>query len=66
MRAKGRVSVSVVISKTGKVVSAKASGGHPLLRRAAVSAARRARFRPTMLSGVAVEVSGVIVYNFRP
>ncbi|NNE99740.1 MAG: TonB family protein [Pyrinomonadaceae bacterium] len=66
VRAAGSVSVSVVISKTGSVMSASASGGHPLLRAAAVSAARRARFRPTMLSGQPVEVSGVIVYNFRP
>ena len=66
VRAKGRVSVSVLISKTGRVMSASAKGGHPLLRAAAVSAARRARFRPTKLSGVAVEVTGVIVYNFKP
>ncbi len=66
VRAKGRVSVAVVISKTGRVISASAKGGHPLLRRAAVQAARRAKFRPTKLSGVAVEVTGVIVYNFRP
>ena len=66
VRASGAVNVSVVISKTGKVMSARARSGHPLLRRAAVSAARRARFKPTLLSGQPVEVSGVIVYNFRP
>ena len=66
VRASGAVNVSVVISKTGSVMSASASSGHPLLRAAAVSAARRARFAPTLLSGQPVEVSGVIVYNFRP
>ena len=66
VRASGSVSVAVVISKTGRVMSASARGGHPLLRAAAVSAARRAKFRPTKLSGQAVEVSGVIVYNFKP
>ena len=65
-RVKGAVRVQVVIGKNGSVLSARAVGGHPLLRSAAVSAARRARFRPTMLSGEPVEVSGVIVYNFRP
>lgn len=65
-RVTGTVNVQVVISRTGKVLSARATNGHPLLRSAAVSAARRARFRPTMLSGQPVEVSGVIVYNFRP
>ena len=65
-RISGKVNVQVVISKSGSVMSARAVGGHPLLRSAAVSAARRAKFRPTMLSGRPVEVSGVIVYNFRP
>lgn len=64
VNAKGSVSVAIVISKSGSVMSARAVSGHPLLRRAAQSAARRARFRPTLLSGQPVEVSGVIVYNF--
>ncbi len=62
---KGSVNVAIVISKSGSVMSASAVSGHPLLRAAAVSAARNARFAPTMLSGQAVEVSGVIVYNFQ-
>ncbi len=66
IRASGSVRVSVVISRDGDVMSASASSGHPLLRAAAVSAARRARFQPTLLSGQPVEVSGVIVYNFNP
>ncbi len=66
VRASGAVRVNVVIGKNGRVISASAGSGHPLLRAAAVSAARRARFQPTRLSGQAVEVSGVIVYNFRP
>ncbi|NNF00312.1 MAG: TonB family protein [Pyrinomonadaceae bacterium] len=65
-RVAGMVSVQVVISKSGSVMSARAVSGHPLLRSAAVQAARRAKFRPTMLSGQPVEVSGRIVYNFRP
>jgi periplasmic protein TonB len=39
---------------------------HPLLRAAAVAAARGARFSPTKLSGQPVKVSGVITYNFVP
>ncbi|REJ78982.1 MAG: TonB family protein [Acidobacteria bacterium] len=65
VNAKGSVNVAIVISKDGSVISANAVSGHPLLRSAAVSAARRARFRPTLLSGQPVEVSGVIVYNFQ-
>ncbi|MFV0388850.1 MAG: TonB family protein [Pyrinomonadaceae bacterium] len=66
VRASGAVNVSVVISASGSVISASATTGHPLLRPAAVAAARRARFAPTLLSGQPVEVSGVIVYNFKP
>ena len=64
VNAKGNVSVRIVISKTGRVISASAVSGHPLLRRAAAAAARRAKFRPTLLSGQPVEVAGVIVYRF--
>ena len=66
VRASGAVSVQVLISESGSVISASAVSGHPLLRAAAVSAARNARFSPTLLSGQPVKVSGVITYNFVP
>ena len=66
VRASGAVSVQVLIDEGGSVVSASAVSGHPLLRAAAVQAARGARFSPTMLSGQPVKVSGVITYNFVP
>lgn len=66
VRASGAVTVQVLIDETGRVVSASAAGGHPLLQAAAVSAARQARFSPTLLSGQPVKVSGVITYNFVP
>ncbi len=62
--AKGSVSVQVLIDENGNVVSANAVNGHPLLRSAAAGAARRAKFRPTQLSGQPVKVSGVITYVF--
>lgn len=62
--AQGSVNVQVVIDETGKVISAKAVSGHPLLIHAAQQAAFQARFSPTMLGEQAVKVSGVIVYNF--
>lgn len=64
VRAGGSVTVQVLISETGSVISANAVNGHPLLRPAAVQAARSAKFSPTMLSGQPVKVSGVITYNF--
>ena len=66
VRASGAVTVQVLIDESGSVVSASAVSGHPLLRAAAVQAARGARFSPTQLSGQPVKVSGVITYNFVP
>jgi len=66
VRASGTVTVQVLVDVDGKVITASAVGGHPLLQSAAVTAARAARFAPTLLSGQPVKVSGVIVYNFVP
>lgn len=62
--AKGAVNVAVTIDEEGNVVSASATSGHPLLRAAAVAAARRAKFPPTTLSGQPVSVKGILIYNF--
>lgn len=62
--AQGQVTVQVLIDERGNVVSANAANGHPLLRPSAEQAARGAKFSVTTLSGVAVKVTGVIVYNF--
>jgi protein TonB len=63
-RAQGTVTVQILVDESGRVVSASAVNGHPLLQQAAVAAARNARFSPTLLSGQPVKVSGVITYNF--
>jgi protein TonB len=63
-RASGTVTVQIVVDEGGRVISASAVSGHPLLQQAAVAAARQARFSPTLLSGQPVKVSGVITYNF--
>jgi protein TonB len=60
----GSVAVQVLIDEHGHVVSAKAASGPPLLLSAAVQAAYRATFTPTLLSGQPVKVTGVITYNF--
>lgn len=64
VKASGTVSVQVLIGEDGSVITAAAVSGHPLLRSAAVEAARGAKFAPTRLAGNPVKVSGVIVYNF--
>lgn len=66
VNASGAVQVQVTIDEHGKVISAVAASGHPLLKAAAVEAAKRAKFTPTILSDQAVKVTGVIVYNFVP
>jgi TonB family protein len=63
-RASGTVVVQVIVDETGKVISARAISGHPLLQAAAVQAAYGARFSPTQLSGQPVKVTGTISYNF--
>jgi len=65
-RASGRVTVQITIDEDGNVISAQADSGHPLLRAAAVTAAREAKFSPTQLSGQPVKVQGVVIYNFSP
>ena len=64
VRAEGAVNVAVTIDEEGNVISASAASGHPLLRSAAVQAARASKFSPTALEGKPVKVTGVIVYNF--
>jgi protein TonB len=61
----GQVTVQVLIDENGNVISASAASGHPLLRAAAVNAARSSKFSPTKLSGQPVKVNGVIIYNFQ-
>lgn len=64
VRASGAVNVQVLVDENGNVTRARAVSGHPLLKNSAERAARGAKFRPTMLSGQPVKVTGVIVYNF--
>jgi protein TonB len=60
----GVVTVQILVDEQGRVVSAKATSGNPLLTPAAQQAALQARFTPTLLNQQAVKVSGVITYNF--
>jgi hypothetical protein len=62
--ASGVVLVAVIVDEQGNVVEARAISGPQHLHAAAVSAARLARFSPTMLMGEPVRVSGTLSYNF--
>jgi TonB family protein len=61
----GKVTVAVLVNKQGLVVSARALTGQPLLRVAAVAAARKAKFSPEKLAGERSKISGTITYNFK-
>ena len=60
----GVVLVQVLIDENGAVIEARAVSGPQNLQAAAVSAARLARFSPTMLMGEPVKVSGTLSYSF--
>jgi TonB family protein len=62
--ASGKVEVRVTISVTGRVTKATAISGHPLLRDAAVEAARRWEFEPTVVNGTLVETELVLTFEF--
>ena len=62
--ASGRVEVRVTISVAGRVTKAVAISGHPLLREAAVEAARRWEFEPTTVNGVPIETELVLTFEF--
>jgi protein TonB len=64
IKVQGMVTVQVLIDEAGKVISARAVSGHPLLIAEAQKAALQARFSPTTISDQPVKVSGVITYNF--
>ncbi len=64
MRIGGEVRVQVTIDEDGRVISANAVSGSPLLRDSAETAAKSSKFTPTTLSNQRVKVTGIIIYNF--
>ena len=64
-RAEGTVVVQAVISKSGRIESARVVSGPPVLQAAALQAVRAARYRPYLLNGLPTEVETTISINFR-
>lgn len=60
----GVVMVEATISTTGKVESAHAISGDPMLQGAAVEAVRSARYRPFLLNGQPTEVAATFTIRF--
>lgn len=66
VRAAGAVNVQITVDENGNVISAAAVSGHPLLRAAAVAAARGAKFKPALANGKPTRVTGMLTFNFAP
>ena len=61
----GLVTVQVTLDEKGKVISAKATIGHPMLRSTSEEAARNSKFKPVIVGNQAVKATGFINYNFK-
>jgi periplasmic protein TonB len=64
MRLSGTVQLRAIIATDGSVQNLEILSGSPILARAAEDAVRQWRYRPTLLSGVPVEVETYITVNF--
>ncbi|MGA7156395.1 MAG: energy transducer TonB [Acidobacteriaceae bacterium] len=61
----GTVVVQAVISKTGRIESARVVSGPAVLQGAALEAVRAARYRPFLLNGLPTEVETTVSITFR-
>ena len=64
VRVEGAVKVQVLIDRRGKVTSARALCGHPLLFASSVTAARGWKFIPFRINNRRYRTSGIISFRF--
>src|SRR6185503_12840923 len=64
VHAAGQVKVRVIVDETGRVLAADVISGPKPLWMAAIDAARKARFKPRLIGGTAVKITGTLTYNF--
>jgi tetratricopeptide (TPR) repeat protein len=60
----GSVIFKIDVDEAGKVVVVKALCGHPLLVKGTETSIRQMRYKPSLVSGQAVKVTGIAIYNF--
>jgi TonB family protein len=63
-RAQGSVQVQITVNENGEVIDARVINGQPMLREAALQAAKQWRFKPAELSGVPVKATGILSFDF--
>jgi TonB family protein len=61
----GKVTVAIFVNKQGRVVSARALTGEPVLKVAALVAAKSSKFSPEKLESQRSKNSGTITYTFK-
>lgn len=66
MNVTGTVHVAIVVDTTGKVISARAVDGSPVLRGSAELAVKQWRFKPATMNGMPVTGSGTVSILFSP
>jgi len=64
LKAKGRVTVKIIVDENGQVTFAQAQNGVAVLREAAEEAARKATFAPLTKDGITVRFTGTLTYDF--
>jgi TonB family protein len=62
----GKVTVYLLVDEKGDVAAVQRAEGPEMLKRAAEDAARRWRFRQTVINGLPVRVTGFVTFNFAP
>jgi TonB family protein len=65
LKVEGEVTVDVVIGEEGKVESAKAASGNPILTKAAVDTVKEWKFTPFKNGGKAVKAQTVLSFSFK-
>jgi TonB family protein len=65
-RITGIVIVYLIVNEKGEVETVTRADGPPQLQQAAMDAARRWKFNPTIIDGQPVRVSGFLSFNFSP
>ncbi len=65
LNVEGEVVVEIVVDASGRVERVRAVSGHPMLRGAAIDAARQWTFTPAVRKNVPVRVIGTLTFTFK-